>query len=223
MEVSGDVIVEWSGGGVDTIVTSASSYTLAANLEKVVYVGQSNFVGTGNAANNTIEGGALQDSLSGPDGTDDLASFSGNDTLYAGNGSDTLDGGVGNDIMNGQAGNDSMLDDAGMDVMFGESGNDTLFGGADADALTGGAGADRLRSDSGNDALTGGSGADNPSRRSRRCCSTSDARYSRCSASSCARRGESQGGERSLSPPVSALVSLRARRGCWRWPVRWRA
>ena len=65
----------------DTITVSSSltKYTLPATINKMAYIGSSDFTATGNANNNTI------------------TTASGNDTLDGGKGNDTLVGGEGND------------------------------------------------------------------------------------------------------------------------------
>jgi Ca2+-binding RTX toxin-like protein len=75
-----DIIKETSGGGADRVKARATTFTLAANLETLVFIGAGNFRGTGNSAANTLIGGA------------------GNDTLKGGGGADSLTGGAGSDI-----------------------------------------------------------------------------------------------------------------------------
>ena len=78
-------------GGNDRVLTTLSSYTLAANgyVENLGYIGNGRFDGMGNGLDNMITGGGYSDSLYGLDG---------NDTLIGGDGIDTLVGGAGNDI-----------------------------------------------------------------------------------------------------------------------------
>jgi serralysin len=75
-----DIIKETSGGGADRVEATATTFTLAANLETLVFIGAGNFRGTGNSAANTLIGGA------------------GNDTLKGGGGADSMTGGAGSDI-----------------------------------------------------------------------------------------------------------------------------
>ncbi|MEY4591713.1 MAG: hypothetical protein RIR18_608 [Pseudomonadota bacterium] len=82
----------------DTITTSATSYTLGTEVNKLSYSGTAAFTGTGNAAANTITGGSGGDSLFGLGGNDVLIGGAGVDILYGGDGSDTVTGGDGNDF-----------------------------------------------------------------------------------------------------------------------------
>jgi Ca2+-binding RTX toxin-like protein len=76
---SATVIVENAGEGIDT-VWSAVNYTLAANIENIYLVGNSN--GTGNAGSNTIYGYGVGDNvIDGGDGIDNLFGGAGNDTF----------------------------------------------------------------------------------------------------------------------------------------------
>ena len=61
----GDVIIEASNAGVDSVRTSLVSYTLGANVENLIYTGTLNFTGTGNSLDNLLIGGSGSDSLSG--------------------------------------------------------------------------------------------------------------------------------------------------------------
>jgi Ca2+-binding RTX toxin-like protein len=103
-------------GGIDTVRTSLSSYSLntaenshiKGTVENLTFIGTGNFTGTGNALANVITGGDGDDHLSGGDGAD---------VLNGGLGSDTLDGGTGADRMNGGAGNDVYIVDSADDFV----------------------------------------------------------------------------------------------------------
>jgi VCBS repeat-containing protein len=99
-----DVIVEAAGNGFDTVYASAS-YTLSANVEKLVLSGNANINGTGST---------------------------GDDTLVGNGGANVLDGGTGNDVLSGGAGNDSYLFQrgGGADRIIDSQGSDTLLLGA---------------------------------------------------------------------------------------------
>ena len=98
MDNTSDVIVEAFNEGTDTVKTTALTYALSDNVEKLQSVGAGDFVLTGNAGANTITGGVGNDVLNGLDGKDVLSGGDGNDTLNGGAGADTLTGGLGNDL-----------------------------------------------------------------------------------------------------------------------------
>ena len=101
VDAAGDVIQEAIGAGTDTVLSTAATYTLAANVENLTQVGLASVI-NGNALANVLIGGAGNDTLRGLDG---------NDRLTGGAGSDTLEGGNGNDVFVFTAGfgNDSIL------------------------------------------------------------------------------------------------------------------
>ena len=122
-----DVVTELAGGGIDTVETSLSAYTLAANVERLIFTGgAAAFKGTGNELNNTIFGADGNDTLDGGAGNDQLGGGGGNDSLLGGAGNDFVSGGNGNDMLDGGAGNDTLT---------GGAGNDTIDGGAITDKI----------------------------------------------------------------------------------------
>jgi Ca2+-binding RTX toxin-like protein len=110
-----DPLTGADAGGVDTIKTTASTYTLGNYIEKLSYIGSSDFAGTGNGLDNVLTGGA---------------------------GADTMSGALGNDVVNAGGGGDRLIGDDGNDKLNGDAGQDTLVGGLGTDVLTGGADAD---------------------------------------------------------------------------------
>jgi Ca2+-binding RTX toxin-like protein len=91
----GDVVVEVSGEGMDTVFASAD-YILGAEIEYLRLTGAARS-GTGNALDNTITGSDGDDVLRGMGGLDILQGGVGNDVLYGGAGPDALYGGAGAD------------------------------------------------------------------------------------------------------------------------------
>ncbi len=107
LDVATDRAVELAGGGTDTVIYSGSTnYTLAANVENLVYTGNAPVVLTGNGLANEITGGAGDDDILGGGGNDTLIGGGGSDELNGGAGNDTLIGGQGNDVLTGGTGND---------------------------------------------------------------------------------------------------------------------
>ncbi|QXH34067.1 peroxidase family protein [Pseudomonas muyukensis] len=155
-----DAVVEAAGGGIDTVLTSLSAYTLSANVENLTYTGVGNFIGIGNGSNNVISGGGGNDLLSGNAGDDTLNGNAGNDTLNGDGGNDRLFGGLGADTLVGDGGDDNLDGGDGNDTLNGGNGNDTLQGGAGNDNLDGGVGSDLLVGGEGNDTVLGGGAND---------------------------------------------------------------
>lgn len=174
-----DVIVEYSGGGLDTVI-SEFSYTLGANLENLLLAGDTGVSGTGNSLNNvltgnsavnTLYGGAGNDVLNGAGGADRMEGGSGNDTYYvdiaadtvveaSSQGADTvislISYSLGSNVEN------LVLDGAGVingtgntlaNVITGNSAGNTLNGGSGADTLIGGLGDDLYVVDNASDVV----------------------------------------------------------------------
>lgn len=159
----GDIAVEFSGGGIDT-VRASTDHRLAVGLENLVLTGIAK-VGVGNAAVNHLTGTAGANTLNGLGGADVMVGGRGND-LYivdaadrivelTGGGTDTvlasvdyrvapqvevlrLTGsavvGTGNDLANVIYGN------AVANILDGQGGADTLIGGAGNDIYKVGSG-----------------------------------------------------------------------------------
>jgi Ca2+-binding RTX toxin-like protein len=108
----GETVTEAAGGGTDTVLSSAATFTLGANVENLTLTGTGNSNGTGNGTANVLTGNVGDNVLSGAAGNDTLIGDAGDDTLIGGTGNDTLNGGAGNDILNGGAGTDVFVFDA---------------------------------------------------------------------------------------------------------------
>lgn len=154
---AGDVIVENSGEGIDTIYSSIG-VTMAANVENLILVGNG-LSATGNALGNTMTGTAGNDVLIGGHGNDLMIGGAGNDTYEvtepgdlivenAGEGIDTIYSSINltmaahveNAILVGNG--LSAIGNASDNTMTGTAGDDVLIGGAGIDHMIGGAGND---------------------------------------------------------------------------------
>lgn len=171
VSAAGDTIVEFGGGGVDSVRTGLAAFTLAANIENLDFTGTGQFVGVGNARDNLISGGVDRDTLVGR---------SGDDTLSGGSGAaNTLIGGVGDDTYVVQVAGDSLVEYAGEGtdtvrttlggytlrahlehLVYTGAGNFTGVGNDAENVITGGAGSDTLNGMNGDDSLYGGAGQD---------------------------------------------------------------
>ncbi|MFZ3185740.1 MAG: calcium-binding protein [Pseudomonas sp.] len=98
VNTSTDVIIETStlATEIDS-VQAAASWTLGANLEKLVLTGNIVINGTGNTLANTLTGNTAANALNGSTGNDTLIGAAGNDVLIGGAGTDNLAGGIGAD------------------------------------------------------------------------------------------------------------------------------
>jgi serralysin len=182
LDSTGDVVVEGTSAGTDTIRTVLTSLNLTGfgNIEDLVYTGPADFQGFGNNLANSITGGAGRDLLDG--GLDSR--------------SDVLSGGLGNDtyivrtadIVNeaANAGRDTVKTDlltyslsnniedlvfigtgsfrgtgnALNNMITGGTANDVLNGGAGADTMDGGAGDDSYTLDHSGDIIVDSGGSD---------------------------------------------------------------
>lgn len=135
----GDLVIEAAGGGRDTVHSFLDDYTLGAEVEDLVLIGEGDANGSGNGLDNRIEGNDSANQLDGLGGNDVLNGAGGADVLNGGDGADTLDGGEGQDTLNGGSGADTVRGGAGDDVVHGGAGGDRMYGdeGADDFVFTG--------------------------------------------------------------------------------------
>ncbi|RJF80679.1 calcium-binding protein [Oleomonas cavernae] len=150
-----DTVIEDAAGGYDTVRTTAESYVLADNVERLILLG-SVFEGTGNGLDNAIAGNADDndlygaggaDRITGKGGEDFLFGEDGNDTLFGNDDDDMLDGGIGDDRLDGGAGHDLLIGGEGTDRMRGGAGDDDFYfdnATSIGDVFDGGTGTDAL-------------------------------------------------------------------------------
>ncbi len=112
----GDVVVESTGEGSDTVFVTIAGWAAAANVE-AVYLYGSVTLQIGSAFNDVLVCNA-----SGQNGS--LDGSGGDDTLWGSAGNDTLRGGAGIDVLRGQLGDDLLIGGTGNDQLVGGTGND---------------------------------------------------------------------------------------------------
>ena len=157
----GDVIVELADGGNDEVLTSLTTYTLAANLERLAYSGTAAAQLTGNGADNIITGGTGADRIDGGAGADRMIGGAGDDTYIVDHVEDVvveLPGG-GNDEVRTTLTN-YLLGDQIERLIYTGTAAAQLTGNGAANTITGGAGADRIDGGAGADQMIGGGGDD---------------------------------------------------------------
>jgi Ca2+-binding RTX toxin-like protein len=98
---AGDVVVEIVNDGIDTLNSSVTITSLAANVENLNLTGTAAINSTGNALNNIIIGNSSNNILNGGAGADSLFGGAGNDVLDGSGDTisiDTFAGGSGDDV-----------------------------------------------------------------------------------------------------------------------------
>ena len=156
---SNDLIIEDLNAGIDT-VKSSISYTLSANVERLILTGFDGINGTGNASDNSINGNIGNNVIDGGLGADAMAGGRGDDVYLVDNegdvvieqfnsGTDLIQSSVswtlganielltliGVDAINGKGNIDN-------NIINGNVGNNVLDGGLGADVMAGGRGND---------------------------------------------------------------------------------
>ena len=117
VDSAGDAIVEDADSGYDTVFATVST-TLAANVERLILLGNRRLDGTGNAGDDRIDGNFAINTLRGLDG---------DDALYGQGGRDLLEGGAGNDILDGGTEADRMIGGDGDDFYVVDNRNDAVI------------------------------------------------------------------------------------------------
>lgn len=159
VDQTSDVVVETAGNGIDTVQASAS-YTLSAEVERLILMGTSAINGTGNSLANSLTGNAANNILDGGLGADTMTGGAGNDTYVVDDKGDvvvetanagldtvrasvshTLSANVENLVLTGTAAIDGTGNALG-NVITGNSANNVLNGGAGVDTMIGGLGND---------------------------------------------------------------------------------
>jgi serralysin len=187
---AGDVIIETSNGGIDTI-KSHVSYTLPNFVENLKLKGDENINGTGNSLDNIIDGSGQNNIIDGKAGADLMLGGAGDDIYVVDNVYDQVDetnstldivsrsiivdssdaGGtdlvrvaiaasLGTYTLNDYVENAILINSCSYNLN-GNNLNNTLIGNNYANNLNGGSGDDTLKGGLGNDILTGGFGNDN--------------------------------------------------------------
>lgn len=167
---SGDVVVELTGEGTDTVQASVS-YLAAAFVENVILTGTA-VSATGNTLDNVLTGNSSANTLDGGTGADTLVGGAGNDVYFINGGNDivtealnagtdtvntdtsyTLTGNVENLVLTG-TGDINATGNSLANTLTGNVGNNALNGGTNADVMIGGAGNDTYTVDDTSDVVT---------------------------------------------------------------------
>jgi Ca2+-binding RTX toxin-like protein len=156
VDSSADVIVEtdpYDTGEVDTVLSTAATYTLSNFVENLRLMAAGNQNGVGNALANTIFAGNGNNVINGAGGIDTVS------YQYA-TGAVVLSLAFGTAQATGGSGNDTVVY---VENATGSAFADTLSGNSLANRLDGGAGNDTLNGGGGDDTLVGGDGSDTAS------------------------------------------------------------
>lgn len=109
-----ETITENANEGIDTVYIKKNLYTLAGNVENLIFQEHSvGFTGYANALDNIVTGTSKNDTLHGLDGNDIITGGGGNDTINGGNNNDTLNMGLGTDTVSGGSGADIFAFESG--------------------------------------------------------------------------------------------------------------
>ncbi len=159
VDAAGDTVIESATGGIDS-VTSSTTWSMGAFVEKLTLDGNKAIDGTGNASANHLVGNSAANTLRGA---------AGDDRLDGDRGADRLEGGRGDDLMIVDNIRDLVVEAVGQGTDTVQSTVSyrlpanverlTLLGSGDIDG-TGNTLANVLRGNSGDNVLSGGRGND---------------------------------------------------------------
>jgi trimeric autotransporter adhesin len=162
---AGDVIVEFAGGGTDTVI-SATSLTLAANFENLELNGFFAFNGTGNNLANRITGNNASNGIDGGLGADTMSGGAGNDVYFVQDARDVViefAEEMSSDVVHAKI---SYTLQAGVEIESFDAWspqaktNINLTGNAFSQYIRGNAGANIIAGGAGSDSVSGGAGSD---------------------------------------------------------------
>jgi Ca2+-binding RTX toxin-like protein len=160
---TGDVIIEFAGGGNDTIL-STQSLSLVASVENLVLIGNTAVYLYGNNLANRLTGNNLNNRFEGRQGADTMIGGAGNDEYYVGTSEtiviENINGGSRDSVYASR----SYTLTAGSEIELLRSnstgGAINLAGNEFAQQITGSTGRNTISGAGGADTLTGGSGPD---------------------------------------------------------------
>ena len=154
---AGDTTIEAASAGTD-IVQSATSWTLATNVENLTLTGTSAVNGAGNTLNNLLTGNSAANTLDGGTGADTLVGAAGNDIYVVDNVGDVVAEFVaeGTDLVNASLSYTLTANVENLTLTGTSAVNGT--GNASDNALTGNSAANMLTGGAGNDTYVVGAG-----------------------------------------------------------------
>ena len=147
----GVTIIEQAGGGNDEVRVSWKDHTLAANIERLTYVGTGSFTGVGNDSDNIITGGAGNDIFKGGGGADQFIGGAGMDTVSYDDSTTGVSINLKTGVNSGIAAGDTYNS---IEAMTGSKYNDVFVGNSAAIAINGGLGLDMVSYESSDSAVT---------------------------------------------------------------------